>query len=212
MHLVGLCCVAFVAVAAFLVFDLDSKFYPKSVDGHSAKSEYSEVPNQMLTVSSAEHATLAQEPKPAQKQVKPARQVYEQKSRLAELEEKEFSLNLGGDAHVGITGMVKKSSLSLKFTPIRGTNMEQFQVLDARFVLGGTGIPITCIGAKIEQKILTMDFVSDSAGKFSVIAILDENILNDSNNKQSIAIEDQDFYLVKKEIPYKLNMIGTLNS
>lgn len=211
--MIAVCCIAFVIVAAFLVFDLDSKFYPAPKQ-HAASIDYTETPNQTLIPESIpESVPVVSEShiqeKPTPKQSIPRVQ-SEPKSRLLELESKQFLLNLSGDAYV--SGMVKKANLILKLAPIRGTNLEQFQIIESRIILDNSGVSVTGTGAKIQGQIITLDFVAQKVGAFSISGIMDESILDDANNKQSVILEDQDFYLVKKETPYRLNLIGTLSS
>lgn len=208
MHLIGLSCVVFVAAAAFLIFDLDSKFYP--------------VPKQHVSTIGYDETTKTIIPEPAEiilpqtipvapkKAELPVRVQNEPKSRLNELENKEFLLNLSGDAHV--SGMVKKTTITLKLQPIKGTNLQEFKILDSRLVLDSSGVSISGTTLKIDEKNITIEFVSDTFGKFVIRATLDESILSDTNNKQSVLVEDQNFYLINKETPYRLNLIGNLSS
>lgn len=207
--MIAVCCIAFVVVSAFLVFDLDSKFYPISKQ-HAASIDYTETPNQTLIpesipVVSESHIQKKSTPKQSIPRVQ-----SEPKSRLLELESKQFQLTLSGDAYV--SGMVKKANLALKIAPIRGTNLEQFQIIESRMILDNSGVSITGTGAKIQGRIITLDFTAKNIGAFSISGIMDESILDDANNKQSVILEDQDFYLVKKETPYRLNLIGTLSN
>jgi hypothetical protein len=90
--------------------------------------------------------------------------------------------------------------------------LQNFKVIESRLILDGTGVPITGIFAQIDQRMITLDFTANNVGKFSILGALDESILGDSNDKQNVVIQDQDFYLLKKEVPYRLNLIGTLAS
>ena len=211
--MIAICCIAFVIVSAFLVFDLDSKFYPTSKQ-HAASIDYIETPNQTLIPESIPEPIPVVSKSHIQEKSTPKQSIprvqSEHKSRLLELESKQFQLNLSGDAYV--SGMVKKANLTLKLAPIRGTNLEQFQIIDSRMILDNSGVSVTGTGAKIQGRIITLDFTAKNIGTFSISGIMDESILDDANNKQSIILEDQDFYLVKKETPYRLNLIGTLSS
>jgi hypothetical protein len=200
-----------VIVSAFLLFDLDEKFYPKPTI-HAASIDYAEAPNQTITLEPVMFAEpVSQEPiapKSAPKQIQ--RVQSEPKSRLIELESKQFALNLSGEAHV--TGMLKGANLILKLEPVKGTGLQDFKIVESRLILDGTGVPVTGISAKIEQTKITLDFTANNVGKFSISGILDETMLDDANNKQNVVLQDQDFYLLKKEMPYRLNLIGTLAS
>jgi hypothetical protein len=198
-------------VSAFMLFDLDERFYPQSTI-HAASIDYTEAPNQTITPEFVISAEPVNEepiaPKSAPKQVQ--RVQSEPKSRLIELESKQFTMNLNGEAHVA--GMLKDANLILKLEPIKGTGLQDFQIVESRLILDGAGVPITGISAKIEQTKITLDFTANNVGKFSMSGILDEIILDDTNDKQNVILEDQDFYLLKKEMPYRLNLIGTLAS
>lgn len=210
--MIALCSIAFVVVAAFLLFDLDDKFYPKSTE-HAASIDYIETPNKTLIPEPSDESVLAMESpntlqKPASKSA-PKAQV-EPKSRLSELEGKQFQLNLSGEAFV--SGMLKETNLILKLEPIQGTSLKQFKVVESRLILDGAGVAIVSTGATIDDTAMTLDFTANNIGPFSISGTLDENILDDANSRQTVTIQDQNFYLVKKEMPYRLNLIGTLSN
>lgn len=208
--MIGLTCVVFVAAAAFLIFDLDSKFYPAPKQ-HVSTIDYSETTKTIIP--EPPKITPPQNTIIAPKKIEPPVRVQnEPKSRLNELENKEFSLNLSGDAYVGISGMIKKTNLILKLQPIKGTNLQEFKVLDSRLILDSSGVSISGTGLKINDENITIEFISDTFGKFGIHATLDEPILLDTNNKQSVLVKDQNFYLINKDMPYRLNLIGTLSS
>lgn len=199
-------------MSAFLIFDLDDKFYPRPRE-HAASMDYTEAPNQTLVP--VVEPTIESAPVISEKQVQQAptpqvRLQNEPKSRLFELEQKQFQINLSGDAYV--SGMVKKASLTIKMTPIKGTNLQKFQIVESRMILDNSGVSITGTGVQIIGQKITMDFTANNVGAFSISGILDSAILEDANNKQNVILEDQNFYLVKKETPYRLNLIGTLTS
>ena len=208
VHLIGLTCVVFVVAAAFLIFDLDSKFYPAPKQ-HASTIGYDEATKTIIpeSVEIIQPQTMTIAPK---KTELPVRVQTEPKSRLNELENKDFSLNLSGDAHV--SGMVKKTIITLKLQPIKGTNLQEFKILDSRLVLDSSGVSISGTALQIDEKDITIEFLSDTFGKFTIRATLDESILSDTNNKQSVSVEDQNFYLINKEMPYRMNLIGSLSS
>lgn len=218
-HLIALSCIVFVVAAAFVVFDLDDKLYPNQTDGYVGTVNYSEAPKQTLVAepapesdaSSVQEQVQVMEPKPASKQIAPRTQ-SEPKSRLPELENKEFSLDLKGDAHLGMSGITKTASLTLKLLPVKGTLLKEFKISDARLLLDDSGISVIGTSASIEGKKITLEFLSESAGKFTIDATLDESLLDDTNNKESVTLDDQNFYLAKKETPYRLQMSGSLSS
>ena len=207
VHLIGLTCIVFVAAAAFLIFDLDSKFYP-APKSHASTIDYSEATK--TVIQEPVEITPLQTTAIPKKAELPARAQDEPKSRLNELENKEFSMNLRGDAYV--SGMVKKTSLTLKMQPIKGTNLQEFKIVDSRLVLDSSGVSISGTTLQIAQKDVAIEFVSDTLGKFIIRATLDEPILSDTNNKQGVSVADQNFYLINKEMPYRLNLVGTLSS
>ncbi|NDF27850.1 MAG: hypothetical protein EB153_09935 [Nitrosopumilaceae archaeon] len=106
--------------------------------------------------------------------------------------------------------MAKKASLSLKMTPIKGTNLKEFSIVESRLLIDGSSAPVSGIGAKLDDKTLTVDFAADKTEKFTITITLDEKILDDKNNKQKAVLQDQDFYLMNKSMPYKVDLTGTL--
>ncbi|MDG7050793.1 MAG: hypothetical protein JRZ94_06290 [Nitrososphaerota archaeon] len=207
VHLIGLACVVFVAAAAFLIFDLDSKFYPTPTS-YASTIDYSETTKTIIQ-EPIEIVPVQTPPVTPKKAELPVRTQNEPKSRLNELENKEFSLNLSGDAYA--SGMVKKTTLILKLQPIKDTNLQEFKILDSRLVLDSSGVSISGTTLQISQKDIAIEFVSDKSDKFIIRATLDEPILSDTNNKQGVSVKDQNFYLINKEVPYRLNLVGTLS-
>ncbi|MFM8659543.1 MAG: hypothetical protein ACKOCQ_06390 [Candidatus Nitrosotenuis sp.] len=207
IHLIAICSISFVVVAAFLLFDLDDKFAPVSASQYSANIDYTETPNQ----------TIVSEPEPKMAKTipvaqlaKPIIKIHAQKSPLNDLEGKQFVLDLSGDARPGYSNMAKKASLTLKMIPIKGTNLKEFSIIESRLLIDGSSAPVSGIGAKLDDKTLIIDFAADKADKFTVIVSLDEKIINDKNNKQNASLQDQNFYLMNKDTPYKVDLTGTL--
>lgn len=210
IHLIAICSISFVVVAAFLLFDLDDKFSPMSASQYSANIDYTETPNQ----------TITHEPEPKHEAAKtvhnaePAKHVIQkissQKSSLDILENKQFVLDLSGDARPGFSNMAKKTNLTLKMLPIKGTNLKEFDITESRLLIDGSSAPISGIGARLDDKTLTIDFAADKTKKFTVTITLDEKILDDKNNKQNVVLQNQDFYLMNKGMPYKVDLTGTL--
>lgn len=199
-------------MSALLIFELDEKFYPKPTE-HAASIDYTETPNPIIIPEPITESALAMEPAPTIQKSMPTPAPKVQvapKSRLAELEQKQFQLNMSGEAFV--SGMLKKANLLLKLEPIQGTGLKQFKVVESRLILDGTGVAITSTGATINDTILTLDFTANNVGTFSISGTLDNDVLDDANNKQTVTMKDQNFYLVKKEIPYRLNLVGTLSN
>lgn len=193
----------FVVAASFLLLDLDDKFHPVSTNQYSANIDYTETPKQIIIPDVEPKKQIAQKQAPIKVQLEP-------KSRLSELEEKEFSLNLSGDAYV--LGMTKKANLVLKLEPIKGTDLQKFTISESRLIIDGSGAVISGVDASLDGVMLTLNFAANNVGQFSILAILDEQILDDTNYKQNASVENQNFYLVKKETPYQLNLVGTLKS
>lgn len=75
-----------------------------------------------------------------------------------------------------------------------------------------SGVSISGTTLQIIQKDIVIEFVSDKFGKFIIRATLDEPILSDTNNKQGVSVVDQNFYLINKETPYRLNLVGTMST
>ena len=208
--MIAICSISFVVVAAFLLFDLDDKFSPMSASQYSANIDYTETPNQ----------TITHEPEPKLETAKtipkaePAKPIIpkipSQKPALDDLESKQFVLDLSGDARPGLSNMAKKASLTLKMLPVKGTNLKEFSIVESRLLIDGSSAPVSGIGAKLDDKTMTVDFAADKTKKFTVTITLDEKILDDKNNKQNAVLQDQDFYLMNKGTPYKVNLTGTL--
>ncbi|MBM3905719.1 MAG: hypothetical protein FJ354_03415 [Thaumarchaeota archaeon] len=210
--MIAFCSITFVVVSTFLILDLDEKFYPKPTE-RAASIDYTETPSQTIIPQPIAESTLAIEPVPTiQKSIqKTAPKIQmEPKYSLAELEQKQFQLNLSGEAFV--SGILKKANLLVKLEPIQGTGLKQFKVVESRLILDGTGVAIVSTGATINDTVLKLDFTANNVGSFSISSTLDNNIIDDANRKQIVKMKDQNFYLVKKETPYRLNLIGTLSS
>lgn len=208
--MIAICSISFVVVAAFVFFDLGDKFFQVSASQYSANIDYTETPNQTITHEPEpkhETAKINHKAEPI-KSLTP--KILQQKSPLDALESKQFVLNLSGDARPGLSNMAKKASLSLKMTPIKGTNLKEFSIIESRLLIDGSSAPVSGIGAKLDDKILTVDFAADKTEKFTITITLDEKILDDKNNKQKAVLQDQDFYLMNKSMPYKVDLTGTL--
>lgn len=208
--MIAICSISFVVVAAFVLFDLGDKFSQVSASQYSANIDYTETPNQTITHEPEpkhETAKINHKAEPI-KSLTP--KILQQKSPLDALESKQFVLNLSGDARPGLSNMAKKASLSLKMTPIKGTNLKEFSIIESRLLIDGSSAPVSGIGAKLDDKILTVDFAADKTEKFTITITLDEKILDDKNNKQKAVLQDQDFYLMNKSMPYKVDLTGTL--
>ncbi len=149
-------------------------------------------------------------PKQHKEPIRP--EINQEEIRLAELEKKEFSLELRGTARLAATSISKDAALIVKLIPVLGTNLQSFEIVDARLLLDSSTISIKSISATIQGKDVILTFVSENVASFEIKATLDEQILADKNNKQNVVLQDQLFYLIKKETPYRLDMSGTMSS
>lgn len=134
------------------------------------------------------------------------------KIRLAELESKEFRFELRGTALLSSSTISKDVTLTIKMRPIQGTNLKSFAVNEARLVLGSNAMQLNLISVEITDYDVVMTVASGSVGEYRLNAKIDEMILSDNNNKQNTSMQDQLFYLVNKDVPYKLTLRGTLTS
>lgn len=133
-------------------------------------------------------------------------------SRLESLEKREFQLSLSGTYHAGSPSASKPASLEMKIRPIPGANLESFEVVEAKMMFDNSGVPITHPSIMMTGNNVFLTFVSDAVGSFVIKGTLDESPLLDKNNKQAIVIENQMFYLAQKDMPYHIDMTGTVSS
>lgn len=133
-------------------------------------------------------------------------------ARLESLEQREFRLTLSGTYYAGSPSASKPASLDLKIRPTLGTNLGNFEVIEAKMMFDNSGIPIAHPSVTITGSDVFLTFASDAVGSFVVKGTLDEPILLDKNDKQEIVIENQLFYLARKDLPYHIDMTGTMSS
>jgi hypothetical protein len=193
---------------------LGDRLLPQKISEKTSNAEY-EMPQHtakttMVQEPSISAATVEKSPS-LEKKIR-AQQNTESKSRLAELESKEFRLDLRGTALLGSSHISKDVSMTLKMRPVPGSNLEAFSVYDAKLVLASTAIDMKNVRAEVTGQKMSLTVVSDSVGTFVIVVNLDEPILTDNNNRQNVSAENQLFYLVNKDLPYKLNLGGTLSS
>lgn len=202
--------------ASFWVFNLGEKFFPVTIKQEIQSVELQTEKQQVIEdtpmpEASADSTQVQIEiPKQRKELVRP--EINQEEIRLDELEKKEFSLELHGTARLGTTSISKDAALIIKLSPISGTNLQIFEIVDARLLLDSSAISIKSISATIQGKDVVLTFVSENVASFEIKATLDEQILADKNNKQNVVLQDQLFYLIKKETPYRLDMSGTLSS
>lgn len=208
LKLIAICSFVFIAFSAFFIFN----FVEKSHSESSVISTMHNFENSNQIISSEPNAGLAQKsnysPKIEKKSSEPVMASLEPKSRISELEGKQFELRLSGEAL--ISGMSKKANLSVKIEPEKGTNLKQFIILDSRFLLDGMGVNTVLSKVALSDNVLALDFLRDDGQSFTVMGELDSNIVSDTNDKQTVTIKNQKFYFGKKDIPYTLDLIGTL--
>ncbi|MGQ0771796.1 MAG: hypothetical protein ACT4NT_03375 [Nitrososphaerota archaeon] len=201
--------------ASFWVFNLGEKFFPvtkqeiSSVEFQMGKQQVIE-DTPMPEASADSTQAQIQIPKQHKEPIRPA--INREETRLDELEKKEFSLELHGTARLATTSISKDAALTVKLSPVLGTNLQSFEIVDARLLLDSSAVSIKSISATIHGRDVVMTFVSENVASFEIKATLDESILVDKNNKQNVVLQDQLFYLIKKETPYRLDMGGTLSS
>jgi len=133
-------------------------------------------------------------------------------SRLESLEKREFHLSVSGTYYAGSPSASKPASLEMKIRPTLGTNLENFEVIEAKMMFNNSGIPIAHPSITITGNDVFLTFVSDTVGSFVIRGTLDESILSDKNDKQTIVIDDQLFYLAQKDMPYHIDMTGIVSS
>lgn len=147
-----------------------------------------------------------------EKKTNPIERTVKPTSRLESLEKRQFQLSLSGTYYAGSPSASKPASLEMKIRPVLGANLENFEVIEAKMMFDNTGIPITPPSIVITGNAILLTFVSDAVGPFVIKGTLNESILSDKNDKQTAVIENQVFYLAQKELPYHIDMTGTVSS
>ncbi|MFI5416996.1 MAG: hypothetical protein ACHQW9_02965 [Nitrososphaerales archaeon] len=214
-HLIGVCSIVAVSLIAFWGFGLAEKIMPQEsisqiADVVSGNPSESVAQNTILSASAdaeSKNAKLISEKKPSgfEKTIKPV-------SRLESLEKRKFQLNLSGTYYAGSPSASRPASLEMQILPTPGTNLESFEVIEAKMLFDNSGIPITRPTITITGNDITLTFVSDTVGSFVIKGTLDESLLSDNNDKQTIVIENQLFYLAQKDLPYHIDMTGIMSN
>ncbi|MBI5145948.1 MAG: hypothetical protein HZA84_01875 [Thaumarchaeota archaeon] len=206
-----------VTIIAFWGFGLAEKIMPQEripqiTDVLSDNLSEPITQNQIISSASADTESkntsdpmYEKKPSVAEKPVKPV-------SRLESLEKREFSLSLSGTYYAGSPGASRPASLEMKVHPIPGTNLENFEVIEAKMMFDNSGIPIEHPSITVTENHVYLTFVSDAVGSFVIKGVLDESPLLDKNNKQTIVIENQMFYLAQKDLPYNIDMTGIMSN
>jgi hypothetical protein len=133
-------------------------------------------------------------------------------SDLELLEKKEFKLSLSGTYYAGSPSASKPAFLDVAVRPISGSNLENFEVIEAKLAFDSLRVSLRNPSVVIKGTEVTMTFTSDAVGAFVVRGTLDDPILSDKNSRQALVIQNQVFYLEQKDIPYRVDMTGTLSS
>ena len=133
-------------------------------------------------------------------------------SNLELLEKREFQLTLSGIYYAGAPSASKPAYLEMKLRPISGSNLENFEVIEAKMTFDNLRIPIENLSVSIRGNDALMTFTSDAVSTFVIKGTLDEPVLSDKNNRQTLVIQNQLFYLAQKDVPYHIDMTGTLSN
>ena len=216
-HLISGCCIAFALVTAFLLLDLDQKLFSGKTQIDSTIYAETSKPLEIL-----ENVDAATEVKiPASNPTVPSTSLTKQnlpvpaqkvtKSRLSELESRQFRLDLSGEARISSSTMGKKTNMIILMNPVRGTSLSEFKVTDIRLFLDGSGLSLHNTGIKISGKEITIGLVSQK-GQYQIQGKLEKNLLDTTNDRQNVLMSGQSMYFTKKDIPYVLNLKGTLST
>ena len=215
-HLISGCCIAFALVTAFLLLDLDQKLFSGKTQIDSTIYAESSKPLEIVDKKDVqpESGTSASEvfsQSTISKQTLPVSAQKTTKSRLTELESRQFRLDLSGEARISSSTMGKKTTMIILLNPVRGTSLSEFKVTDIRLFLDGSGLSLHNTGIKISDKEMVIGLVSQK-GQYQIYGTLEKNLLDTTNDRQNVLISGQNLYFTKKDIPYVLNLKGTLSS
>lgn len=202
-------------MVAFWGFGLAEKMMPQE-----EISQIMDVPKKIVpeSVKSAvlSPASADVEPKVAQKSAPEKKQAAvdtsaEPASNLELLEKKEFRISLSGTYYAGSPSTSKPALLDVTVRPISGSNLENFEVIEAKMAFDSLRVSLKNPSVVIKGTEVVMTFTSDAVGPFVVRGTLDDPMLSDKNNKQALVVKNQVFYLGQKDIPYRVDMTGTLS-
>lgn len=171
MHLISITFIALSLICAFWAFGIAEKFSVRKMqsgenpqpvallESHIEQTAHadlqSEVDLPQESTSVSRTIATVERPQPSQKS---------EKSRLLELESKEFRLEMRGTTLVSHSTISKDAVLSVKMRPVSGTNLEEFSVSDAKLVLGSTAMQLKILTVKIINNDVVMTMMSGSAG------------------------------------------------
>lgn len=205
------------SVVAFWGFGLADKIMPQE-----KISQIIDMPNENQRVSLTTNSVLSSAsaamepkdtPKPApEKKPNKIETAAKQVSSLELLEKKDFQLNLSGIYYAGSPSASKTAYLTMKIRPVSGSNLENFEVTEVKITFDNSRISVKNPSISIKGNDVLMTFTSDAVGSFVIRGTLDDPLLSDKNNKQTLVIQNQLFYLAQKDVPYHIDMTGTLSA
>lgn len=132
-----------------------------------------------------------------------------EKTRIDGLELREFRLDLRGQALLVPSTVSKPASLHIKMTPVPDTALGAFSIREAKMILAGTAIELENVSVTMHWNGMTLSVGSGDTAS-AIFVSLEGNILSDGDDMQHAAINDQLFYLLKKDAPYRLSLDGAL--
>ena len=215
--MIGICSIVVVSVIAFWGFGLAEKITPQEkisqiIDMPNNNQPISITKNPVLSSASAD-VELKDIPIPvSEKKPSKIEKTTKPVSNLELLGKKEFQLSLSGTYYAGSPSASKPAYLEMKIHPILGSNLENFEVIEAKMTFDNSRISVENSSIAIKGNDVLMTFTSDAVGSFVIKGTLDDPILSDKNNKQTLLIQNQLFYLAQKDVPYHIDMTGTLSN
>lgn len=134
-----------------------------------------------------------------------------EESRIDQLQSSTFVIEANGEAYEVTKKLAEPAFLRLVLTP-NDKNFVDFDVSKVVLTAGG-GIPIVDGFAKIEDRMITIDFTSPNSWMPDMIlnGTLDEEILEDSDGEIVVIFKEQIVFLTEDDtIPTTLNLNGKL--
>lgn len=215
--MIGICSIAVVSVVAFWGFGLSEKIIPQEkisqiIDVPNNGQRVSITKNPVFSSASADVESKDTLKPVSEKKPNKIEKTAKSVSNLELLEKKEFKLSLSGIYYAGSPSASKPASLDMKFHPISGSSLENFEVIEAKMTFDNSRISVEIPSISVKGKDVLITFASDAVGSFVVKGTLDDQILSDKNNKQTLVVQNQLFYLAQKDVPYHIDMTGTLSN
>ncbi|TBR11318.1 MAG: hypothetical protein EPO62_01965 [Candidatus Nitrosotenuis sp.] len=215
-HLIGICSIAVASVVAFWGFGLAEKIMPQEKISQILDVPSNDQPmplkNSVFSSASASVESKDEPMRAPEKKAVKIENTAKQVSNLELLEKKEFQLNLSGIYYAGSPSASKPAYLAMRLHPVLGSSLESFEVVEAKMTFDNSRISVKISSVSIKGGDVLMTFASDAVGSFVIKGTLDESILSDKNNKQTLVIQNQLFYLAQKGVPYHIDMTGTLSA